>query len=266
MASAPTVVPPAPAAGPGAPPVATPRAGAVQDRGVSRRDRLRTESWRSNGAAKIVGDVDVGTAVTDGSVTIGGRLVADRFRARGTLEVVGEVRVAEALEVRGTFLAHATVRAGDLALVGTAHATGGIAADRSLSGRGSLAASSLLAGAIEYTGEVEVPNTIEAWRVDLALPGSSRLGAVRAHVARIRGKVPNLVEQVLQRRIFVEIERVEADEVTLEGVDVSFVRSPKLVLGRGAHVTNVEGSIVAQHATASVGPRSESPPPHGLRR
>ncbi len=210
--------------------------------------------------------MEVGAASTKGLVTIGGKLLADRFRAQGGLEVVGEVHVTGSFEVRGTFHARAPVRGGDVTMVGTTRASAAIAADRLLSGRGSLEASALLGGAIVYAGEVEVPNTIEAWRVELTMPESSRLGTVRAHVARLRGKVPNLAEKVLLHHNSVEAERVEADEVSLEGIDVAFVRSPKVTLGRGAHVTTVEGTIVAQHPTASVGPRSESPPPHGLRR
>jgi len=243
-----------------------PRTGTVLDRGVARHDAVRAQAWRSVGNARVVGEVDVGTVTTRGAVTIGGRLTADEVRARGALEVVGEVRVSGSLAVRGSFHAYAPVRGGDVTLDGTTHGEAGIQADRRLSGRGSLEAPTLLAGAIDFEGAVDVPNTIEAWRVALTLPGPSRLGTVRAHVAVLRGKLPNLVEKVLLRHAAVEVERVEADEVELEGVDVGFVRSGRLTLGRGTHVTTVEGTIVKRHPTAWVGPRSETPPPHGLRR
>jgi cytoskeletal protein CcmA (bactofilin family) len=199
-------------------------------------------------------------------VTVGGTLAADRFRADGSLEVSGALRIAETLEVRGTLRTLAAVRAGDLVLGGTTHAMATLVADRVLRFQGSLAAPSLRAGAVEGRGAMEVPGDIEAWRVAVDLSAASHLGTVRAHIAQLHSKVPNPVEKVLGREVLVTIDRVEADEVELIGVDVGYVRSPQVTLGRGCHVTTVEGTIVAQHASADVGPRSKSPPPHGLRR
>jgi len=62
------------------------------------------------------------------------------------------------------------------------------------------------------------------------------------------------------------VDRIEAESVKLEGVKVAFVRAPQVILGRGCHVTEVDGTIVRRHPSSHVGPESRSLPPYGLRR
>ncbi len=272
-----TVAPPAhptvAAAAPGAPtrvaptaPPPTPRVGKFDDRGVVRRDSVHALSWRVRGTAKVQADADVGVARIDGILTIGGKLTADFVRAGGSLEIDGATDVKESLRVEGTLRAGAAVHAGECSLRGTARFGGEITVDRVLRMRGSLSAPSLRARIVDLVGAMDVPGDVTAERVVAKLPHDSRIGAIRARSVTMKGKVPNVVEKVLLHRTTVAVQRIEADAVTLEAMEVEFVRSPAIVLGRDCHVTTVEGTIVRQHASSDVGPRSKSPPPYGLRR
>jgi hypothetical protein len=102
--------------------------------------------------------------------------------------------------------------------------------------------------------------------VDATFREASELGPIEARSVRLRGTLPNLVDKVFFHERKVVVERIDAESVDLAGVEVALVRAPKIVLGRGCHVTTAEGTIVSQHPSSTVGPESKSPPPFGLRR
>jgi cytoskeletal protein CcmA (bactofilin family) len=231
-----------------------------------RHDAVRTERWKANGTVKVSGGVDVTTADVTGTISVGGALTAGSFRARGTLDVDGTVEVRELLAARGNVHCSATVHALDLSLVGTVRIGGAVSVDRTFTLRGVLHAPSVTAGVLEVDGSVEVPGEVRALNLLADLRHRSTLGSVRARRVRLRGRAPNVVDKVFFHLDPVTVERIEADSVELESVDVAFVRAKEIVLGRHAHVTAVEGTIVRRHPSSSVGPESKSPPPYGLRR
>jgi hypothetical protein len=271
MASAtppPRATPPPPAPRPSAPAPAAPipRSGRIDDRGVARHDAIHAAEWRVRGAAKVLQEADAGRAWLDGTVTVGGPLTADELTARGMLYAESRVDVKGALDVHADLEVAGPLHAGDATLRGAARIGGPVTIDRGFSVVGTLDAPSIAAQIVSIEGGIESGGPIVAGSVTAVLDRDSRLGTVRARSASLRGRVPNVVEKVMLRSFQVRVDRVEADAVTLEGVDVDFVRSPAIVLGRAAHVTTVEGTIVSQHPSADVGPRSRTPPPHGLRR
>jgi hypothetical protein len=215
---------------------------------------------------KITNDVDVGTADLAGTISIGGRLRADRIRSRGTLEVEGPVEVHGLLELRGNCHFARAVRAVDLRFEGSVRCAETLSVDRTLTALGSLHAPSVAAGVLTLEGSLDVPGEIRSLRVDAELRRSSELGTIRATEVRLRCRRPNLVDKVFFHDPEFHVQRVEADRVELEGVDVAFVRAKEIALGRACHVTAYEGTIVRRHPTSSVGPVSKSPPPYGLRR
>jgi len=221
--------------------------------------------------AKVQGDVDVGTGSTTGLVSIGGKLSAGGFRSRGTLEVVGPTEVRELLTLDGTVHLRAAVHAGTLEARGTLRCPADIRVDRALSVTGTFEAPSAHVGLFDLTGSVEIPGDLEAVvSVHARFRGDSRIGALRARSVRLEGPptalIPTLFRKVFGGSATVWVGRIEADSVTLRAVDVEFVRSPHIILGPGAHVSTVEGTIVRRHPSSRVGPESRSPPPHGLSR
>jgi cytoskeletal protein CcmA (bactofilin family) len=260
-----------PAASPPPPPTAPPRVGAIRDSGTVRRDSVRASGWTTTGMAKVQGDVDVGVGAASGLVSVAGKLSADTFRARGTLEVVGPVAVRDQLTLDGTVHFQGSLRAGALELRGSLRCAGDLRVDRTLSARGLVEAPSAHAALFELTGTAEISGDLEAMGVARArFRGDSEIGTVRAKRVELYGPPTSLVPTLL-RRVFggsatVRIGRVEADSVELSAVDVAFVHAREIVLGPGAHVTAVEGTIVRQSSSSRVGPESRSPPPHGLSR
>jgi len=214
----------------------------------------------------VLGDVRVGEADLDGSVSIGGALAASEVVARGSLEVARAVEVAGRFSVTGNFRAPSSVHAVDAELRGDAQVVGALTVDRVGTFRGRLGAASLAVGALTLEGEADVPGEVRGYSVAIRFTDTSSVGPVVAKTVDIRARLPNLVEKVLGRDRQFTVQRVEADAVALEGVDVQFVRSPAITLGRGAHVTEYEGTIVRRHPTSRVGFESRSPRPYGLSR
>ncbi|MGP8075585.1 MAG: hypothetical protein ACLP8Y_02455 [Thermoplasmata archaeon] len=247
-------------------PAARPREGDVRDVGTVRRDSVYAGRWTARGTVKVTGDVDVTAAQLEGTVSIAGKLTAGAFRSRGALEVEGPVDVRGMLDSSGGLHAASTVHAVEANLRGEVLAIGAVSVDGMLTSRGSLTAPSLSVGELTLEGEAQIPGDIVATTVTAHFKRDSVLWAVRARSVLLRAKIPNLVEKVLGRQMAVTIRRVEADTVDLEGVDVKFVRSPKITLGRDAHVTEYEGTIVRRHPSSRVGFESRSRRPYGLWR
>jgi cytoskeletal protein CcmA (bactofilin family) len=249
-----------------APPAKPPRAGEVRVRGVARLDAVHALRWTSHGTVKVIGEVDTGEAALEGQTAVGGTLTADSLRSEGILDVVGVVEVTGRLESNGSLRTRGPVRAASLDLRGTTHLGGDLKVARDLTFRGDLEAPSVAAGSVAGEGAVEVPGEVTAGTVDLRFREKSHIGTIRATTVHLAVRSPNPVERVLGRDLPVLVTRVEADSVELEGVDVRFVRAPRIILGRDAHVTEYEGKIVRRHPSARLGPESRSPPPHGLTR
>lgn len=259
------------AAAPSAParPVAPPaplRVGRTRDEGTVRRDSVDLEEWTARGTVKVIRDVNVGTARLDGSASIGGKLTAGAFGCRGALEVEGPVDVTGSFSSLGELRASSTFHAGEADLRGEVRLSGAVSVDRLLNVRGTLLAPSLRVDALLLEGEAHVPGEIVGRSVTARFTRNSTLGTVRAGSVVLRGRTPNLFEKVLGREFAVTLRRVEAEMVDLEGVDVKFVHAPSITLGRDAHITEYEGTIVRRHPTSRVGFESRSPRPYGLSR
>jgi cytoskeletal protein CcmA (bactofilin family) len=238
----------------------------LHDQGVIRRESVRALSWWASGTAKVTGDVDVGDVRTFGTLSVGGQVLVNALESEGTLEVEGAVRVVGRLATHGDLRVTGMVHAGEASFDGTSRIGRDVSVDRSLVVRGQFAASAVRAREFRLEGAVDVPGAIEAVDVEVLLRGDSRLGTLRAGSVRIRRKPPNPIERVFGRSPPPRVERIEAEHVELEGVEVAFIRAPDIALGRDTQVTEVEGTIVRRHPSARIGPESRSPPPHGLSR
>lgn len=242
------------------------RPGPIADRGPVRRDSVRSERWTVRGVAKVTHDVDAGQVDLDGVVSVAGSLAAASVRARGTLEVFGRVEVRGPLVVRGDLHVGGPVRAVDLDLDGPTRLDGELSVERRARIRGSFRAPSLSGSLVEIDGSAVVPGDLRAAVLRADLTDSSELGTVTGRTVRVHGRLPNLLDKAFFREPRSVVRRIEADSVDLAAVRVAFVRSREVVLGAGAHVTTVEGTIVRRHSKSHVGPESESPAPYGLRR
>jgi len=261
----PATAPKAPSAPAPTPPV-RPRVGELHDSGTVRKEFVNADRWFATGYVKVTGDVQVGQGKIDGTITIGGKLAASDLQYRGMVDILGTVDVIVGLAGSGSMRAEGALHAGTAEFKGTAQLDGPLTVDKGLSVHGSLSAPSAKVGELDLDGEAHIPGELVGDRVVAFLKESSSFGTVRARSVTLHGKPPNLVEKVFFRRVTVKVERVEADAADLESVDVYFVRAPQITLGRNAHVTEYEGTIVKRHPTSRVGFESKSAPPYGLRR
>lgn len=243
----------------------------VRDTGAIRHDTVRAMRWTVAGTCKVTGDATAAEAMVSGLLSVGGRLTVTRMTVHGTLEVLGGTDVRERAEVDGTFHPRGSVHLASARVAGILRTESDVRVDQELAVDGALEAASLHVAVLDLTGTATVPGEIVATgRIRASFRGDSSLGPIQAREVTLKGPPPGLVPS-LMRKVFggnahVQIDRVEADRVELEAVNVSLVRSKEIVLGPGSQVTEIEGTIVRQHPTARVGPESRSRPPHGLSR
>jgi len=255
--------PPASAAGPPDP--------VVQDTGAIRHETVQAMQWRVSGTCKVTGDATAAEATVAGLLTVGGRFTVTRVTVRGTLEVLGGTDVQDRADLDGTFRPRGSVHLASARVAGIFETASDVRVDRDLVVDGSLEARSVRVGVLDLTGSATVPGDVVATgTVRATFRGDSTLGPIQGREVTLKGPppglVPSLVRKVFGGNAHVQVERVEADRVALEAVHVGLVRSKEIVLGPGAQVTEIEGTVVRQHPTARVGPESRSRPPHGLSR
>ena len=255
---------PAPAAAASAP--SAERVATLVDRGSVVHGSIVAGRWATQGIAKVLKDVDVVRAELDGLVSVGGRFTAETLRYRGTLGVGGAIDVRGTIEGRGTLTVGGALDATDLMLRGPVRLEGPLRVVRHAAIAGALRTPSLLAGAFELDGSASVPGEIHAGFVRADFADASELGSIVAPTVRLHGRRPNLLDKVFFRSVSVHVDRIEADSVDLEAVDVDFVRAKTVVLGADAHVTRLEATDVRRHPKSRVGPESVTPAPYGLRR
>ncbi|HUZ79516.1 MAG TPA: hypothetical protein VMV28_02715 [Thermoplasmata archaeon] len=275
MSVSPSPVPASPSAVPGAPPAPPkpaaaplpPRTGQVIDRGTVRRESIHAETWAIDGTAKVLGNVDVGQADLRGFVTIVGALSADRVLARGELEVVGIVTTRGTLEVRGQCRTFTDVDATDAGFDGTVHIGGALRVTRLLQIRGQLAVvGSASAGFFQADGRFEIRGTLRAPRVQATIRGVSHIGTVEGGDVRFTLPVrPPILRSILESPTL-DIDRIEAETVHIEGVTVQYLRADRIVVGRNCHVVRYDGTIDSCHPSSHLGPESRSPHPPGMSR
>jgi cytoskeletal protein CcmA (bactofilin family) len=243
----------------------------VQDAGAIRHDTVRAMRWTVSGTCKVTGDATAAEATVAGLLSVGGRLTATRATVHGTLEVLGGTDIRERADIDGTFHPRGSVHLASARVTGILRTESEVRVDRDFAMDGALEAGSLHVGVLDLTGTATVPGEIVAdGRIRASFRGDSSLGPILAREVSLKGPPPGLVP-TLMRKVFggnahVQIDRIEADHVELEAVNVSLVRSKEIVLGPGAQVTAIEGTVVRQHPTARVGPESRSRPPYGLSR
>lgn len=266
---APSLAPPVPpvvGTNPSVPPL-PPRSGQIIDRGTTRRESVRAEIWALDGSAKILGAVDVGQADLRGFVTIAGALSADRVLARGEIEVAGALTAHGTLEIRGQGRAFADVDAENAGFDGSVSIGGALRVKRLLQVRGQFAViGNVTAGFFDADGRFDIRGTLKAPRVRATIRETSRIGAVEGDDVQFRlPSRPPILRTILPSPNL-DVDRIEAKTVHLEGVTVQYVRADRIVVGRRCHVVRYDGTVVSCHASSHLGPESRTPPPPGLSR
>lgn len=239
-----------------------PLVGELRDVGGTRREAIRAQSYTALGAVKCLGDLEAGVVELHGLASIGGRVAAERLRAEGTLDVARDVVVRSEATLRGRATIGTSLAAGDLAVRGRLTVRGPMTLDGEGRITGTLEVEGpLVARSLQFDGTLLVPGTIDCPMFTGRLRHRSRVGTLRSENVRLVrpswpfGSTGHLV-----------IDRIEAADVELDGVDCEYLRAERIRLGAGTHVTRLDGHVVRRHPTAVVGPRSWEPLPRGLAR
>jgi cytoskeletal protein CcmA (bactofilin family) len=210
----------------------------------------------------VTGDIDVDTALVDGTASIGGKVVATELRVDGTLEVSGDSSVRHVVKLDGSSRLGGTLHAGDLDVRGAVRIAGAVDVDRSITWRGILEVGGpVRASRVAGEGRIEVADALNAKEVDLVLDAPSRIRTITAETVRVRVK-----RRPFQDPPALELERIEADLVDLEGVHLEYLRAGRINVGSGCRIARFDGQVVRRHGNARLGPSSISPRPHGLWR
>src|SRR5579871_4898795 len=254
--------PPA-SAGPAATPVPKPAVPAPLSGDLQDTGSVRTRSWNVRGGAKVLGDVEVETAILQGIVSIRGTVRAQSFRVDGTLDTSSTVQVAGPLEVHGTAASHGSVQAGSWELNGSGKVGGELTVTAAAHWKGHLeVAGGLTAGSVEFEGTLAASGDLVAPTIVGRLKGASHVANIRA--SRLTLTRPGLLPP-MQTGALTAV-RIDGQTVHLEGVEAELVKAEHVTLGPGCHIAAVEGRLDAVHPSSHVGPESRSRRPYGLSR
>jgi cytoskeletal protein CcmA (bactofilin family) len=249
-------------AGSPAAPTPSPLLGELRDTGAVRRDDVRVRRYTTRGAVKVLRDLTFVEGNLQGFVSVGGTLSAERLTSDATLDIAGNVAVTGELAGRGTIVVGGDLTGGDVHVDGLLRVRGAVRLDGHLRVKGHLdVATDLSARSVRFDGSATVGGTLEATIVVGTLRRPSHLTVVRAQSVRIvRPPFP------VGRRGSLRLDRIEATDVQLSGVDCEYLRADRVWLGADAHVTRVDGAVVRRRASGVVGPVAREPVPAGLSR
>lgn len=256
-AASPRPAPPSPNA-----PILPPRVGEVQDSGAGHHGSIAALRWTSLGVSKVLGDVHVGAADLSGAVAVRGTFDADRVRVRGTLEVQGAARVAEELVLSGDARFLAELSAGSMRADGSMEVRGTLAVAQALQWSGHLdAGGDVSADSVSFDGRLTARGGLVARRVEGRLREASTVASIRARTLTLDRHAP-----LFGRKGALSVLRIEAEEVRLSGTVCQYLKADRITLGPDCHIARLDGTVLARHPSAHVGPESSSPRPYGLSR
>lgn len=213
--------------------------------------------------------MEVATGHVMGTLAVGGKLVARQLDLSGTHQIEGNVQVSEDFRTHGTVRTGGNVSARSVQLTGSVEIGGTLTVAEQLRWKGSLEVGhDVRADTVLFQGRLAIQGTLIAQSISGEVETLSSVGEIQADWVEIRQRKPRLSIFLLPPPPWheLEVQRIEAKEVHLEGVRARYVKADRIFLGPDAHVEYVEGPILQRHKDAHVGPESESPPPPGMSR
>lgn len=253
--------PPAPTSGPTAGRPATAgsiataplRVAGIADAASSCRPEVRAEEWTVRGDAKVLGEVDVGTARILGSLSVRGRLGATSLSLGSDSELFGPVTVVKRMEARGELRSGATLSVGELDVVGRLSATGAVTSTGGVRVVGAVVSPGefRVGETFAFDAHLEIEGTVTAATVDGRVRGRSRVAALVAPSVRIRRGA-----KVAGEPARLDVLRIDARSVDIEGVYCEYIRAEKVRLGPGCHVVRIDGDVTGVDRTSRVGPEA----------
>ncbi|NNN17276.1 MAG: hypothetical protein HKL79_02800, partial [Thermoplasmata archaeon] len=122
------------------------------------------------------------------------------------------------------------------------------------------------AGFVQADGQFEIRGTLRAPRVQATIRGVSHIGTVEGGDVQFTLPVRLPILRSILESGTLDIDRIEAETVHIEGVTVQYLRAARIVVGPNCHVVRYDGTIVSCHPSSHLGPESRSPRPAGMSR
>jgi cytoskeletal protein CcmA (bactofilin family) len=215
------------------------------------------------GRAKVAGAVELDQLTVRGDLSVAGPVTADRWDAVGRTLVEGDGKGTGDWRLHGESRFGGGLSAGSLTVDGRLDVRGGVQVTGGVSVRGSLdVGTDLKTGPLQVDGALSVVGAATATTFRLMVRGPSKADRIKADQVTIDRKSSPFDRDPP----VLEVLEIEAQEVHLTGVVAQYVKAPRVTLGPGCRIAQVDGTVVARDPKSHVGPQVRSAPPYGLSR
>ena len=197
--------------------------------GVVSGQPVRTREFKAAGSAKVQGDLEAEVAKVAGSCTFDGNVRVEEFRSSGSVRIAGDLR-AEHVEASGSFQVDGSVDAEDVVTSGSLRVAGHLKAET-----------------FHASGTARIDGELTAEEVLIEMSGSSVLQNVKAEQVQVRS-----TGGFIRSRGDLTAERIEAEEIRLEGTAASFVKGDSVHIGPHCRIGVVEARELVVHESSEV--------------
>lgn len=178
-----------------------------------------------SGATKVEGSLAVKNAKISGSLsTEGGAVIEDALGVSGSFNSEGELRVGS-LSVSGVCKTEGSISGNEIAVSGVLKTPGDVQAER-----------------FSSSGALSIDGLLNAETVTIELSGDSMIRSIGGGRVQVKKKSGSFVILGFKRRVHLNCEQIEADEIDLEYTDAQTVRGVNVRIGPECVIDRVEYS------------------------
>ncbi len=205
---------------------------------------IECDSMHVSGACKVEeGDLTVhGELHCSGATNVEGSLAVKNAKISGSLSTEGGAVIEEALGVSGSFKSEGELRVGSLSVSGVCKTEGSISGNE-------IAVSGVLqtpgdvqAERFSASGALSIDGLLNAETVTIELSGDSMIRSIGGGRVQVKKKSGSFVILGFKRRVHLNCEQIEADEIDLEYTDCETVRGVNVRIGPECVIDRVEYS------------------------
>jgi cytoskeletal protein CcmA (bactofilin family) len=190
---------------------------------------VRTREFKAAGSARVEGDLEAEVAKVAGSCSFDGNVRVEEFRSSGSVRIAGDLR-AENVESSGSIQVDGNLTAEEVVTSGSLRVAGAVQAER-----------------FHASGTARIEGDLTAEEVLIEMSGSSALQNVKAEQVEVRS-----MGGFLRSRGDLAAERIEAEEIRIEGTVASFVKGERVHVGPHCRIGVVEAGELVVHESSEV--------------
>ena len=217
---------------------------------------VECESMHVSGACKVEeGDLTVhGELHCSGATKVEGRLSANSVKVSGSIKAEGSAAITEKMAVSGSFKSEGDLQVGSLSVSGVCKTEGGISGNE-ISVSGVLKTpGDVQAERFSSTGALSIDGLLNAETVEIGLCGDSMIRSIGGGKIQVKKRSGSFDIMALIRRVHLNCEQIEADEIELEYTDCQTVRGVNVHIGPECVIDRVEYSgTLTTDANCSIG-------------